>query len=254
MNSYLKKEKMSQLDLAVEKLYDAVRIRTDIEYEEKRMIPGTLKGFPDSKDLEKLSEGEFAEIFTKVYRLPENSDPCFWAGVWIDATQKEGVMTEASLLKWALSAPVDVQYIYKAQEIAEKTILTERIRANREKIGKPVTVGMKDVPEFAAFMSNVFMEHESYVDDTVSQYSVAYYENATIVWVEIVRAGRNAKGVLNWLGPKDAIRTPIERMESPRQHRTHPEWKKKKIARIPKLSELGRGGRLLRILMEKMKR
>ena len=88
LNSYLKKEKMSQLDLAVEKLYDAVRIRTDIEYEEKRMIPGTLKGFPDSKDLEKLSEGEFAEIFTKVYRLPENSDPCFWAGVWIDATQK----------------------------------------------------------------------------------------------------------------------------------------------------------------------
>ena len=243
---------MSQLDLAVEKLYDAVRIRTDIEYEEKRMIPGTLKGFPDSKDLEKLSEGEFAEIFTKVYRLPENSDPCFWAGVWIDATQK-GVMTETSLLKWALSAPVDVQYIYKAREIAEKTILTERIRANREKIGKPVTVGMKDVPEFAAFMSNVCREHERYVDDTVSQYSVAYYENATIVWVEIVRAGRNAKGVLNWLGPKDATRHPIERMESPCQHRTHPEWKKKKVARIPIWHEQRWSEVLLQELREKMR-
>ena len=245
---------MSQLDKAVEKLRDAVRFRTDRDYLDQRVIPETLKGFPAPEELEYLDEKGFEEVLQKTYREPVNQDLEFWAGIWVDATQKEVEMTESSLLKWAISAPVDIQYIYKARENAEKTILTERIRASREKVGKPVTVGMKDVPEFAAFMSNVFMEHERYVDDTVSQYSVAYYENATIVWVEIVRAGRNAKGVLNWLGPKDAIRTPIERMESPRQHRTHPEWKKKKIARIPKLSELGRGGRLLRILMEKMKR
>ena len=245
---------MSQLDKAVEKLRDAVRFRTDRDYLDQRVIPETLKGFPAPEELENLDEKGFEEVLQKTYREPGNQDLEFWAGIWVDATQKEVEITESSLLKWAISAPLDIQYIYKARENAEKTILTKRIRASREKVGKPVTVGMKDVPEFAAFMSNVSMEREvRYVDDTASHYSEAYYENATIVWVEIVRAGRNAKGVLNWLGPKDAIRHPIERTESQCQHRTHPEWKKKKIARIPIWHEQRWSEVLLQVLREKMR-